>query len=892
MNTEGGCGCCAGLVRQTPQSLTNRPGLSEIAFRTGTWARFRASMHAGLTRGDRPALAGLRTRDPSDLSMALIDAWAVAADVLTFYTERAANENYLGTATERRSVAGLVGLIGYRLGAGVAAQADLAFTVDTSPGSPPAVPIPVGAKAQTLPGPGEVPQTFETVEGVTALAAWNSLPVRLTEPRVPGDADRSVLLAGTTTGLVRGDTIALIGAAADATSGFATARVSAVEVDPQRRVTRVHFGAPHGSLGAVDDVACYAMRSRAALFGFNAASPTLFMPVVKTALEGQLLADEWDFKPLSAEAVDLDGIHDGVVEGSPVILTNGATEGGDGISGAGTVLAHVSALREVARTEYGISAKVTRLALDVTAEELEPFGDGNTRATVLLLRAEPLPLADVPITTPVFGSVVEMDAGLEVPEVLPRPILLRGLRARAGTTSAAEAQLIRDDGTTSPTTGAALVVLSIEVDEADPDFRHLRMVDIDGVPGTLAVAADDLVFTEPLPDDPLVGERALVTLIDGAVVTLAAPLATVFDRASLEIRGNIATGTHGESVHDEVLGSGDAAKANQRFTLRGRPLTHTQAATPTGGESTLRVFVNDIEWSEVANLYGRGPGDRVFATATTDEGGTVVLFGDGVSGARPPTGRDNIVARYRVGTGLGGSARAEQLSLLMTRPLGVKGVVNPLAAAGAQDPEVAEDASDNAPRSVLTLDRIVSLSDFADFARGIGGIGKAVAAPTWDGQVRGVAVSVAGVGGAPIDPQGQLMKNLRDAVAQACNPRVPVLLLPAEVGPVTLETQLVLLPGFQPDPVLDEARAALCDHFSFARRDFGQPIALSEVDLVLHGVRGVAAVFVTRLHRAGEPGLRRQLLVARALLPGAPPPSEGAEILVIDPDTLLLEVAP
>ena len=49
-------------------------------------------MTAGLTRGDRPALAGLKTRDPSDFSLALIDAWAVAADVLTFYTERIANE--------------------------------------------------------------------------------------------------------------------------------------------------------------------------------------------------------------------------------------------------------------------------------------------------------------------------------------------------------------------------------------------------------------------------------------------------------------------------------------------------------------------------------------------------------------------------------------------------------------------------------------------------------------------------------------------------------------------------------------------------------------------------------------------------------------------------------
>ena len=37
--------------------------------------------------------------------------------------------------------------------------------------------------------------------------------------------------------------------------------------------------------------------------------------------------------------------------------------------------------------------------------------------------------------------------------------------------------------------------------------------------------------------------------------------------------------------------------------------------------------------------------------------------------------------------GLEGLVDAKQLSLLMTRPLGVKSVINPLAATGAQDPQ-------------------------------------------------------------------------------------------------------------------------------------------------------------------------------------------------------------
>ena len=97
------CGCCAGVAPETPQPITNRPALSAIVYRAGTWATFKASMLAALSDPVNAAIAGLRTRDDSDFSIALIDAWAVTADILTFYQERIANEGYLGTAIERPS---------------------------------------------------------------------------------------------------------------------------------------------------------------------------------------------------------------------------------------------------------------------------------------------------------------------------------------------------------------------------------------------------------------------------------------------------------------------------------------------------------------------------------------------------------------------------------------------------------------------------------------------------------------------------------------------------------------------------------------------------------------------------------------------------------------------
>ena len=56
--------------------------------------------------------------------------------MLTFYQERIANEGYLRTAAERRSVLELARAIGYELNPGVAAGTFLAFSVETAPGAP------------------------------------------------------------------------------------------------------------------------------------------------------------------------------------------------------------------------------------------------------------------------------------------------------------------------------------------------------------------------------------------------------------------------------------------------------------------------------------------------------------------------------------------------------------------------------------------------------------------------------------------------------------------------------------------------------------------------------------------------------------------------------------
>ena len=175
------CGCCAGLDAETPLRIDNPPGLDTINYRVGVHARFKESLLAKLSSAGLPALAGLTTREDNDYTIALCDAVASTLDVLSFYQERIANENFLRTATERRSILELARLIGYELAPGVAASTWLAFSLQEVPGSPALaagpVTIPVGVKVQSVPGQDELPQTFETVEPVEARVEWNAIPV-------------------------------------------------------------------------------------------------------------------------------------------------------------------------------------------------------------------------------------------------------------------------------------------------------------------------------------------------------------------------------------------------------------------------------------------------------------------------------------------------------------------------------------------------------------------------------------------------------------------------------------------------------------------------------------------------------------------------------------------
>ncbi|WP_414569486.1 putative baseplate assembly protein [Nostoc sp. CCY 9925] len=878
------CGCCEGVTVETPVTIFNRPGLDDIVYRVGTHAEFKNSLIARLSTNAK--LQKLQTRENDDLAIALLDAWATVADVLTFYQERIANESYLRTAKERLSLLNLARLIGYELRPGVAANTYLVFTLEDVPTAPRQAIIDIGTKVQSLPSPGEEPQTFETVEKFDARAEWNLIKPKLTQRQPIKTDTNSLLFVGVSTGLKAGDSLLIV---PDDGSKPVFRQIASVTQQPQTNTTFVQLqkvGATIGVLSQPNVILGNATLVEYSLFTKSFLNQTISNPDfyayafvngfitqnifnnliaiqppppsiitfrVRTAIFGHN-APRWDSLPNSQRYGEygnkdqttydfIPGAYNGrenswaetslnVYPGEAINSTNLYLDNiysnivKDSyvvlVTGNTWKLHQVKDVSEISKSDFSISAKITKLTLN----NRDDFDKFKIRETTVFAQSEELKLARIPITTAVFGNEIELDGWV--------------------------GNLFN---------GQKIIVCG--------EYENNR--GNQGCEVATIAKVDNTISAE-----------------GGTRIKLTTALQNSYLRETVTINGNVVLATHGETK-TEVLGSGDASQAYQKFILRQSPLTYVSSDNPSGAESTLKLRVNDILWHEVPSLYGKGGKERIFITRTNDDGKTTIQFGDGRTGARLASGQENIKVTYRQGIGLGGLVKAGQLSLLMTRPLGVKSVTNPTAATGAQDRESLSESRRNAPLTVLTLDRIVSLQDYEDFTRAFAGIAKALATWTWNGQVRGVFVTVAGYQGQPVSEESVTYKQLLTQMQKAGDRFVSLTVKSYRPALFRIAAKVKIDPDYLEEKVLSAVRESLLSNFSFEARELGQGVTASEVIACIQSVAGVIAVDLDKLYRVDSPGvLNNSRLIAGVPQAGADGVVLGAELLMID--GLLLEL--
>ncbi|MGH9854506.1 MAG: hypothetical protein ACREBD_32145, partial [Blastocatellia bacterium] len=857
----------------TPVVNFNRPGLDAIAYRVGAHGSFLETMKARLSGSDFPRLVGLTTRDGDDASIALLDAWATVGDALTFYQERIANEGYLRTATERRSILELARLIGYRLRPGVAASVYLAYTIETTQEQ---TTIEAGNRAQSIPGPGELPQVFETAERLVAYSNLNVMTPRTTQPQF-FDASEiggniSVYVQGAPGNLLANNGIVLDFKSADLTTPISKFyRVIDLSPEPAfaRTLLKLRFSDTPASAGTVsttlktEGMASEEIASPALIASFEEAvaeftdpgkpritkksdreiaervtellgqapvDPSLaatmqesLLPQLRLELEratrGSKVAARLNemitrFEDLLKPAPSGEGekgnngpvpptfipgtinllkqfnqlpsippanearllrdankifaiqsrlIGEAFAEINPLVKRYRIEAQKNAPPTSGNTIPRNSPLRrlvgaEVLRTKANLAGHnlppVVRVAPGTNQQvEVRAVSPPNLRAYVNAMIAAGAPVFDGK------ENVISIALDGEYPPIKPESRIVVHRPGNEGqiiishhTVKEVGTYTLRFPTGLGPTISLKVTVIQLEtfwlaageIGKAETQNSHVVLGTTVYVQGEKIEVADEpiespLDFTKGNSDlelsafypglEPgrwvmLSGERMIErpdktlettgvrvsellmvasatdeerVLVDGKKVQVEGErLHTfllfdqapkfIYKRDTVKLYGNVVRATHGQT-QDEVLGSGDGSQKLQSFQLKQSPLTYLAAPTPSGAQSTLEVRVNDVLWHEAGNQFTLGPNDRNYITKAGDDAKVTVVFGNGEHGARLPTGSENIKAVYRFGIGKPGNVNAEQIKLPLTRPLGVKDVINPIPASGGADRE-------------------------------------------------------------------------------------------------------------------------------------------------------------------------------------------------------------
>lgn len=921
------CGCCQGTAAQTPEPIYNRPGLGQISYRVGTHATFKASLLAELSNSNLPALAALRTRDDSDFTIALLDAWAVSLDILSFYQERLANEAYLGTAIDATSVIHLAQLVGYKPSPGVAASAFLAFTLSDAPGSPDNVLIPAGTRVQSVPKPGQTPQVFETSGDLTGLIELNAIPPQTTTSWGLSPGLASMWFKGTSNNLNVGDGILFVSQALHdaAASGSISASgpaefhfLATVTPDPISGNTLVQWDQPLSWPAFNDNTAyVYVFRKKVALYGSQAPDPRALTKADLSKVPGYWdPSHDWKFSSPKGE-INLDASYAGLAP-----QQNGELQWTVLKSPFYTALYQITAADESAPMMYTLTAKTTHLTLANQQVLANPGGAAGpkvlhslvreTRSVAAFAQSALLTPADSPLTDWIYDDTYTRQSRLHRPvegsaleivtsEVLSpgQPVAVFGKRLRlqvvnlATTPTDSQPGFVPDGSTASKVLSDGQIFL---VDAFPPPLAP-NSVDLlwsvlttDGIAGTLQISSGNLLLIPADKNDPLASESLTIsqTSVLGPIATLSFTqlLARVYDRSTVTLNANVVAATNGETMH-EILGSGDATNDALQLTLKQALLTYVSSPVGLGAESTLQVWINNLRWHEVDNFLASGPSDRVFVTQGDASGKVTVQFGDGIEGERTPTGQMNIRAVYRKGIGAAANVHAGQLSQALDRPQGLKGVTNPDPATGGADPDSADSARVSAPLHTLTLGRVVSLDDYQNYASAFAGVAKALATWTWDSRKRGVFLTVAGANGTVLQTDDSTITNLIKAFRSAGNPYIPLTV--ASYTPVLFEVGAYVRVdtlNYDPNQVLGAVWQSLAANFSFDQRQLGQGVALSEVIALMQSTPGVIAVEMQAFNRQGQPpapGALPAVLRAAAPITGQQGTPQGAEMLLLDP---------
>lgn len=307
--------------------------------------------------------------------------------------------------------------------------------------------------------------------------------------------------------------------------------------------------------------------------------------------------------------------------------------------------------------------------------------------------------------------------------------------------------------------------------------------------------------------------------------------------------------TQGTTVSNEIIGTSDGS-SSQTFRLSKTPVIN----------NSIQITINGVTYTKVSYLIDYNTNDPVYSTYTDAQNITYIIFGDNISGRIPPSNAQ-IYATYRVGGGTKGNVSSNLIKYVLTNAtpgLTVNNqdisVTGDGAATGGGDAESTDSIRVNAPKSIRTLNRAVSLKDYSSLAVQVSGVAKAIStadvytsvtiyfAPFGDSglQIDGVT---------PSTVFNTLSANILSYLSDKAPANTSVTFQPPKYVGVDIITEITVQPQYKQSLVSSNVNLAIEALLAFDNVSFEDRITLQDVMTIIGAVEGVAYCKINLLCR-------------------------------------------
>ncbi len=688
-----------------PKLIFNRPALKRIDYRIGNYADVRGHLLGQLNK--QAALSAWTHRGTDDPGIALLEADAVVADILTFYQTLYANETYLRTAQWPQSITDLVRLSGYRLSPGVAGEATFALSLKGK--LPVTVPMGFGLKAelQDIDKPVEF-ETRAALDAIPALSEFNLYRPRITPPIENGSM--VLRLSSLDIVLKADDRILLgepVGTFANPTSLNNTQMLTVAKTWDAFGYRYIKLKTPIARTTSVASLRAYKLGETLKHFGHNAPATIATVlngvpssratPFMRSANASTVNAD---ITPsLSAKQLPLDREFKGFETGNTLLVQGRLPYSGAGIY---SLLGYTSMMSSAsiisAAWAFGSAASIytpmftssrftaVRQVTEVENQSMQ-WGMQSGASTLLTL--------DSNLSV---GSNSQVDIrSMSVFQVTAASFTVYGAHINS-----------------NESVGQSLRYFGSHDNAKLLNGRRLLLVDSEGE--TTEANVDNVVALNAAED-------VFHTVVLNRSVNYAD---YEYELPTVKVYANIVDASQGKTVDRVAIGSGNAGVLFQSFALPKAPLTYLFDAARTPAQTpALEIYVDGIRWKRLDTLFNAEPKCQVYIVREDSDGNSVVQFGDGKTGARLSTGRNNIEAAYRVGIGAHGALKAGSKPTATGKLTGLDKVTLPVDVSTGANAESSDNARIAAPAKLQSLGRLVSIADYEAETRALPNVLKA-----------------------------------------------------------------------------------------------------------------------------------------------------------------------